>query len=127
MNAMSPSWLNLCSESDLVTGSGVCALLETGGSVQQVALFRPSATGPVYALSNYDPIGDACVLSRGILGSIGERLVVASPLYKQHFCLDDGQCIEDPSLCLPTWPVRIQAGVVQICIDATASNVEVGD
>lgn len=117
MNAMSSIWLTLCSEDDLVSGSGVCALLETGGSPQQVALFRESADGPVYAISNYDPLGDAFVLSRGIIGSIGDKLVVASPLYKQHYCLADGQCIEDPGVRIPAWPTRIENGQVQIRLD----------
>jgi nitrite reductase (NADH) small subunit len=114
MNAMSSIWITLCSESDLVCGSGVCALLETGGKPQQVALFRETADGPVYAISNFDPIGGANVLSRGIIGSLGNKLVVASPLYKQHFCLEDGQCLEDPTVKVPAWPARIVDGQVQI-------------
>ncbi len=114
MNAMSSIWITLCSESDLVSGSGVCALLETGGKPQQVALFRASADGPVYAIGNYDPLGDANVLSRGIIGSLGDKLVVASPLYKQHFRLEDGTCVEDPAVRVPAWPARIVDGQVQI-------------
>jgi nitrite reductase (NADH) small subunit len=68
----------------------------------------------VYALSNYDPIGAANVLSRGIIGSLGERLVVASPLYKQHFCLQTGQCLEDENVSVPIWPVRLHDGKVQL-------------
>ena len=114
MNAMSSVWVTLCQESDLVVGSGVCALLEAVGKSEQVAIFREAADGPVYVISNYDPLGDAYVLSRGIIGSIGDKLVVASPLYKQHFCLEDGQCIEDPSVRVPAWPARIVDGQVQI-------------
>lgn len=114
MNAMSSVWVTLCQESDLVVGSGVCALLESMGRTEQVALFRESVDGPVYVISNYDPLGDAYVLSRGIIGSIGDKLVVASPLYKQHFCLEDGQCIEDPAVRIPAWPARIVDGQVQI-------------
>jgi nitrite reductase (NADH) small subunit len=114
MNAMSKVWVTLCQESDLVVGSGVCALLENAGQTQQVAIFREVADGPVYVISNYDPLGDANVLSRGIIGSIGEKLVVASPLYKQHFCLEDGQCLEDPGVRIPAWPARVVQGQVQI-------------
>ncbi len=111
---MSSVWIKVCSEDDLVCGSGVCALLEAGGKAEQIALFRETASGPVYALSNYDPLGDANVLSRGIIGSIGEKLVVASPLYKQHFSLEDGQCVEDASVKIPAWPVRVVNGQVEI-------------
>ncbi|MES3008245.1 MAG: nitrite reductase small subunit NirD [Pseudomonadota bacterium] len=111
---MSEIWINLCKEDDLVPGSGVCALLEQAGGAEQVALFQESPQGPVYALSNYDPLGDAYVLSRGIIGSVGERLVVASPLYKQHFCLQSGQCLEDDTVSVKAWPARIASGTVQI-------------
>lgn len=114
MNAMSSIWMTICSEDDLVCGSGVCALVHTGKQAEQVALFRETPAGPVYAISNYDPLGDAYVLSRGIIGSIGDKLVVASPLYKQHFCLEDGQCIEDPTVKVPAWKARITDGQVQI-------------
>ena len=39
----------------------------------------------LYAIGNYDPAGDANVLSRGIIGSVNGQTVVASPLYKHHF------------------------------------------
>lgn len=111
---MSEIWINLCKEDDLVPGSGVCALLEQADGAEQVALFRETPQGSVYALSNYDPLGDAYVLSRGIIGSVGERLVVASPLYKQHFCLQSGQCLEDDTVSVKAWPARIASGIVQI-------------
>jgi len=53
------------------------------------------------------------VLSRGIIGSIGERLVVASPLYKQHFCLKTGECLEQ-EVKVKTYPARIHEGQVQV-------------
>jgi nitrite reductase (NADH) small subunit len=111
---MKEIWTSVCNEDDLVIGSGVCALLEVGGKAEQVALFRETRDGPVYAISNYDPLGDANVLSRGIIGSIGTRIVVASPLYKQHFCLESGQCIEDDKVSVKAWSVRIDAGKVQL-------------
>jgi nitrite reductase (NADH) small subunit len=116
MNAMSSTWITVCSESDLVCGSGVCALVETGSKSQQVALFRETPDGPVYAISNYDPIGDANVLSRGIIGSLGDKIVVASPLYKQHFNLETGECVEDASVKVPSWRTRIEQGAVQILV-----------
>jgi nitrite reductase (NADH) small subunit len=109
---MKEVWTSVCNEADLVVGSGVCALLESGGRAEQVALFRETRDGPVYAIGNYDPIGDANVLSRGIIGSIGARIVVASPLYKQHYCLESGQCLEDQAVRVKAWPARIDAGKV---------------
>ena len=113
-SAMSDVWVSVCNEDDLVVGSGVCALLDDGSGTEQIALFRETRDGPVFAISNYDPIGDANVLSRGIIGSVGTRLVVASPLYKQHFCLESGQCLEDPAVSVKAWPVRVHRGKVLV-------------
>lgn len=113
---MSEIWISVCNEGDLVIGSGVCALLEADGMAEQVALFRETCDGPVYAIANYDPLGDANVLSRGIIGSLGNRIVVASPLYKQHFCLESGQCLEDSNVSVKAWPARVEGGVVQLRI-----------
>ena len=111
---MKEMWITVCEEKDLVVGSGVCALLDDGASPEQVALFRATREGPVYAIGNYDPFGEAYVLSRGIIGSLGKRMVVASPLYKQHFCLESGQCLEDESVSVKAWAVRIDGGKVQL-------------
>lgn len=113
---MNKAWISVCNEDDLVIGSGVCALLEAAGKDEQVALFRETRDGPVYAISNYDPIGEAFVMSRGIIGSLGDKIVVASPLYKQHFCLVSGQCLEDATVSIKAWPTRIHAGKVQLRI-----------
>jgi nitrite reductase (NADH) small subunit len=103
-------WITVCSESDLTVDTGLCAL--HGG--EQVAIFKPALTHELFAVSNFDPIGKANVMSRGITGSIGDSLVVASPLYKQHFDLRTGQCLEDKSKTLKTYQVRIDAGQVQL-------------
>ena len=56
----------LCSQDDLVANSGVCVLVGT----QQVALFYlPDHEPTVFAVSNWDPIGKANVISRGMIGS----------------------------------------------------------
>ncbi|HAZ80612.1 MAG TPA: nitrite reductase (NAD(P)H) small subunit, partial [Porticoccaceae bacterium] len=79
--------LKICEQTDLVANSGVCAIVEG----QQIALFYlPKEIPTVYAIGNWDPIGKANVLSRGMVGDINQRLVVASPLYKQHFDLQTG-------------------------------------
>lgn len=105
----------ICSVNDLVENSGVCALIERNGAEEQVALYYlPSTDKKIYALSNWDPLGQANVMSRGILGSVGEELVVASPLYKQHFSLLTGDCIEE-DVSLPVYPVSIEGEDVVLC------------
>ena len=104
------NWVTVCSAADMTPDTGVCALL--GG--EQVAIFQESQSAEIYAISNFDPIGEANVLSRGIIGSIGDEIVVASPLYKQHFSLKTGACIEETDYRVKTYSVRVHEGKVQL-------------
>lgn len=104
-------WLTLCHRADLVPQSGVVAWLEG----EQVALFYlPDRTPPLYAVCNRDPQSGANVIGRGIVGELKGELVVAAPLYKQHFSLLTGRCQEDAAQVLKTWPVRVTGEVVEI-------------
>ena len=107
------NWQAICKRDDLVAGSGVCALV--GG--EQIALFYlPEEETPVYALSNRDPIGGANVLSRGIVGDIDGELVVASPLYKQHFSLENGACLEEEGVEVEVYKVRLEDDTLLIAL-----------
>ncbi len=98
--------ITLCRQADLIANSGVCA--ELNG--EQIALFYlPDETPQIYAIGNRDPIGGANVLSRGIVGDLDGRLVVASPLYKQHFDLVTGECLEDTAISVPVFAVAVVA------------------
>ena len=103
------SWVAVCRLDDIVPNTGVCALV--GG--RQVAVFRLDDDS-VYAVDNHDPFSRANVLSRGIVGDLKGELVVASPVFKQHFSLVSGQCLEDPSVRLPVFPARIEADTVLV-------------
>ena len=106
----------ICSVSDLVPNSGVCALVNFKGEDQQVALFYvPDTEQEIFALGNWDPLGEANVMSRGIIGNIGEQLVVASPLYKQHYSLESGKCLEEDA-SLPVFPVKLDGDNVVLDI-----------
>ena len=102
-------WSAVCAIDDIVPDTGVCALL--GG--RQVAVFRVGEER-LFAIDNYDPHSHAAVLSRGLVGSIGERIVVASPIYKQHFDLQSGECLEAPAQSVASYPARIDAGQVWV-------------
>jgi len=106
------AWTPICEVEDIVPNTGVCALLQG----EQVAVFRLNDGGEprVFAISNYDPNSDASVLSRGLVGNLGERIVVASPIYKHHFDLQTGECLEAPEHSVPTWPARIDGGKVWV-------------
>jgi NAD(P)H-dependent nitrite reductase small subunit len=102
-------WVAVCRLDDIVPNTGVCALV--GG--QQVAVFRLDDDS-VYALSNHDPFSRANVLSRGIVGDLKGELVVASPVYKQHFSLASGQCLEDPQVRVLVFAARLENGTVWV-------------
>ena len=102
------TYIEVCAFEELVPGRGVCALV---GS-EQVAVFR--VDGDVFAVGNRDPFSGANIMSRGIVGSKGDVLKVASPMYKQTFDLRTGRCLEDETIALPVYPVQIVDGRVAI-------------
>jgi nitrite reductase/ring-hydroxylating ferredoxin subunit len=51
-----------------------------------------------------------------LVGSLGERVVVASPIYKQHFDLASGECLEAPGHSVAAWPARVFAGMVWVAL-----------
>lgn len=110
----------LCSKADLVAFSGVAAWLETPQGPKQVALFYlPGFERELYAIDHHDPFSNANVIAHGIVGDIKGAAVVASPIYKQHFRLEDGQCLEDDSVTLRTWKVSFKGADVWVEESAT--------
>ncbi|AMO55788.1 nitrite reductase [Endozoicomonas montiporae] len=113
---MSHSWKTVCSVHDIKDGMGVCALV--GGC--QVALFRVNER--IFGVSNHDPFSGSNVISRGITGDLQGHIVVASPVYKQHFDLETGICLEDESVCLTSYPVEVVDDCVMVMLPA--SNID---
>jgi nitrite reductase (NADH) small subunit len=56
------------------------------------------------------------VLSRGLIGSLGERIVVASPIYKHHFDLRTGECLESPEYSVSAFATRVEDGQVWVAV-----------
>lgn len=106
----SKTWTAVCELDALLPNVGVRALLGD----RQVAVFRLSGSDEIFAIDAFDPFSNAPVLSRGIVGDVKGRLVVASPIYKQHFDLKTGQCLEDDSVAVRTFAVRVVDGQVQV-------------
>ncbi len=107
------TWTPVCAVEDIVPNTGVCALVQD----RHVAVFRiADDVQRLYAIDNFDPNSQASVLSRGLVGSLGARIVVASPIYKQHFDLATGECLEAPENSVKAYPVRLQGGTV--CVGA---------
>lgn len=108
----SSQWVDICSIDALQPDSGVCALLEG----KQIAIFYMPKIEKIYAIDNFDPFGKANVLSRGLIGDLNGEPVVASPLYKQHFNLETGQCLEDDEVRIAAYSVRVVAQKVQLTL-----------
>jgi NAD(P)H-dependent nitrite reductase small subunit len=104
-------WVAVCKLADIVPDTGVCALVNG----RQVAVFR-LADDNVYAIDNRDPFSGANVLSRGIVGDLKGELVVASPIYKQHFNLVTGQCLEEADVRIAVFQARVDAEAIWIKI-----------
>ena len=115
MNAVSKeveNWELVCRLDDIIDNVGVCALVNN----KQVAIFRLSGSDTLYAIDNHDPFSNANVLSRGMCGDLKGHNVIASPIYKNHFDLSTGQCLEDETVKIPVYPVRIVDGNVEISV-----------
>ena len=107
------NWQAVCRADDLVADSGVVVWLEG----EQVAVFYvPGQAQPLYAVDNRDPRSGANVIGRGLVGSMQGELVVAAPLYKQHFSLESGECLEDAGQRLRVWPVRMNGEAVEVAV-----------
>ena len=105
-------WTAVCAAGDILPDTGVCALVEG----VHVAIFRVGRAQDLYAIDNVDPKAGASVLSRGLVGSLGERIVVASPLYKNHFDLRSGECLEAPEYSVRAHAVRVDEGRVLVAL-----------
>ena len=105
-------WTAVCAADDILPNTGVCALVEG----RHVAVFR-IGDDQFHAIDNIDPQSGASVLSRGLIGSLGDRVVVASPLYKNHFDLATGECLEAPEHSVRVHAVRVEDGHVLVALN----------
>ena len=105
------TWTPVCAASDILPNTGVCALVEG----RHVAVFRVGGD-QLYAIDNVDPKSGASVLSRGLVGNLGDHIVVASPLYKNHFDLRTGECMEAPEHSVRAHAVRVDEGRVVVAL-----------
>jgi nitrite reductase (NADH) small subunit len=108
-------WTEVCSVAGLTPDRGVAALVDG----EPVAVFLLSdcgadGDGEVLAIDHVDPFHGVGVLARGLVGSVGDRAVVASPLLKQRFDLRTGECLDDPSMAVRTWDVEVDEGSVRV-------------
>ena len=110
-------WTSVCALDRLEPLWGEAALID---GVQVALVLLPD--GSLYAVSNQDPATGSFVMSRGIVGSRGARPTLASPLHKQVYDLETGECFTSPDYVLRTFPVRIDHGTVQIQVREQAER-----
>ncbi len=103
------NWTAVCAVADILPNTGVCALVGD----RPVAVFR-IGEDRFYAIDNVDPKSGASVLSRGLVGNLGEHTVVASPLYKNHFDLTTGACLELPECSVRAYVVKTDGNQVLV-------------
>ncbi|PCK08809.1 MAG: nitrite reductase (NAD(P)H) small subunit [Alteromonadaceae bacterium] len=108
MSEENKNWQAICASTELTEPLGVRALLGD----EQVAIFK--VKNELYAVSAIDPFTNAAVLARGIVGDLSGKTVVASPIYKQHFCLSSGACLEDEDVSVKTYAVRDNGGQIEL-------------
>lgn len=104
-------WTAVCTVDDILPNTGVCARL----GAHHVAIFRVGEA-QYFAIDNVDPKSRASVNSRGLVGNLADRTVVASPLYKHHFDLRSGECLEAPEYSVRAFAVRLNGD--QVCVAA---------
>ena len=114
-------WEAVCTVEDLVPESGIAVWTEDG----PVAVFYlPHRLPALFAISHTDPFSGANVLARGLTGDLKGQPVVAAPLYKQQFNLVTGQCLEDDSVSVQTYPVLLDGNEIRLEVPVKQSETE---
>jgi nitrite reductase (NADH) small subunit len=105
-----PDWVDVCALDEITPDTGVAALV----AGRQIAIVRVGDGAEVYAVDNFDPFSRAFVIARGIVGDRDGIPKIASPIFKQSFDLGTGQCLDDPAVRLPSYPVRVADGRISV-------------
>jgi nitrite reductase (NADH) small subunit len=106
----------------LAPEQGAAVLLPGGGSAAVFLLHD----GSVHAVGNLDPYYGAPVICHGIVGDRSGAPTVASPLGKQVFCLRTGRCLDDATVTLPVFDVRVRDGVIRLSTPGNTGETAAG-
>lgn len=107
------NWTKICKLDMMYADAGICVQGKNG---EQIAVFLEGKSNELFAISNHCPFANANVLSRGLMAELSGELTIASPIYKQHFNLKTGVCLEDETVKLKTYQVRETNGEVEIAL-----------
>jgi nitrite reductase (NADH) large subunit len=80
----------------------------------QIAVFNFASRGEWYATQNMCPHQREFVLSRGLLGDLGDKPKVACPVHKKTFSLETGKGLSDRDFSIQVFPVKIDGDDVYL-------------
>lgn len=97
--------------------ASVNAFPENGGACVkykdlQIAIFNFTRRNEWYACQNLCPHKMQMILSRGMIGSVGEEPKVACPFHKKTFSLKTGENLNGDTCNIATYPIKIEDGYV---------------
>ena len=110
-NPEATDWVAVCPADDLEPWWGEACLV----AGRQIALFA-LPDGRIFAVAHHDPRTGAPVMARGIVGSKGDRVTVASPLYKEVYDLATGECLSGSPHVLATFATLVADGVLHVAV-----------
>ena len=102
-------WHDACAIDEVAPGTGLAVLV----AGERIAIVRTRA-GLLAALSNFDPFSKAFVIARGMVDDRAGTPQIVSPIYRQSFSLETGECLDDESIQLAVFPVRVSGGRIQV-------------
>ena len=102
-------WTPVCEVDQLPVDRGVTALVRG----HAIAIFL-TADGHVFAIGNHDPFSRVGTLGRGIVGARGDVPFVFSSEGRRAFDLRTGRCLDDASVTVPSYAVRVVDGIVEV-------------
>ena len=103
-------WFKAAKVKDFPEDGGACVKYKD----LQIAVFNFSRRGEWYACQNMCPHKMQMVLSRGMIGSLGEEPKVACPFHKKSFSLKTGECLNADECNIDVYPVKVEGDDVYI-------------
>jgi nitrite reductase (NADH) small subunit len=104
------TWHLACHVDAIPADGGGCALI----AGKQIAIFNFARRGEWYATDNECPHRQQMAVSRGMIGSQEGEPKVACPFHKKTFSLQSGQCLNDESYQINTFPVMVKENQVYV-------------
>jgi len=103
-----PDWIDIAEEKDLPTGGRICT------SVAGKALVVLNVDGQPYAIANQCPHAGRPLEAGEVRG-----VVITCPYHGYAYNLKNGNNLDYPDIepPVPTYPVRIEGGKVQVAIE----------